>query len=277
MINKASKVQDFFATHPLFRVEEFDAFKAKSLSTNKGTRDAHLSHFVKKSGRLVGLRRGLYAVVPPGRAQENLQVDPYQLSSKLASDAVLAYHTALQFHGVAHSLWSTYSFLASKVHVNYRYGDARYRSVLPPKTLAEPGLEILEREHHELTVKVTSLERTLVDCLDRPQWGGEYEEVWNSFQGVPYLNIDHVVTYALALGNGLTAAKTGFFIEQNKVRWQVEDQALDRLAKTRLDKATVYWDRSFIGKSTQVPRWRLLVPNAIVKRNWEEPSENEPR
>jgi predicted transcriptional regulator of viral defense system len=277
MINKTSKIQDFFATHPVFRVGEFDAFKAQSLSTNKGTRDAHLAHFVKKSGRLVGLRRGLYAVVPPGRSQETLQVDPYHLCSKLAPDAVLAYHTALQFHGVAHSLWATYCFLASKAHVNYTHGDARYRSVLPPKTLAEPTLEILEREHHEMSVKVTSLERTLVDCLDRPQWGGEYEEVWNSFQGAPYLNIEHVVTYALALGNGLTAAKTGFFLEQNKERWQVDDTALDSLVKDRQDKSTLYWNRSSIGKSTQVPRWHLLVPDAILERNWEEPNENEPR
>ncbi|HTB21705.1 MAG TPA: transcriptional regulator [bacterium] len=270
-------MQDFFATHPVFRVEEFDAFKAQSLSTNKGTRDAHLAHFVKKSGRLVGLRRGLYAVVPPGRAQETLQVDPYHLCSKLAPDAVLAYHTALQFHGVAHSLWSTYNFLASKIHVNYHHGDARYRSVLPPKTLANPELEVLEREHNEMPVKVTSLERTLVDCLDRPQWGGEYEEVWNSFQTVEYLNIDRVVAYALALGNGLTAAKTGFFLEQNKERWHITDVALEPLVEARNHKATLYWARSSIGKSTQVPRWHLLVPNAILERTWEEPNENDPR
>ena len=267
----ASKVRDFLATHPVFRVAEFDAFKAKTQSKNPGTRDAHLA-FLKQSGRVLGLRRGLYAVVPPGRSASNFQVDPYHLCSRLTADAVLAYHTALQFHGKAHTLWSTYNFLATGTYVDYRHGDARFRSVAPPGSLAKPELEVLERDHHELNVRVTSLERALVDCLDRPTWGGEYEEVWNSFQGVEYLNIDHVVDYAIALGNGLTAAKTGFFLEQNKDHWKVSDESLERLAKKGLSKATLYWKRtSSIGKATLVPRWRLLVPDAILKRDWEEP------
>lgn len=48
------------------------------------------------SGRLVRVRRGLYAAVPLGQAPETVQPDPFLLASRMTSDSALAYHTALE-------------------------------------------------------------------------------------------------------------------------------------------------------------------------------------
>jgi len=59
----------------------------------------------------------------------------------------------------------------------------------------------LEREDEEyfgiqnvdrmgLDIRVTSLERTLVDVLDRPGISGGWEEVWRSLEMVEYFNLD---------------------------------------------------------------------------------------
>ena len=50
------------------------------------------------------MRRGLYAVIPPGADPDFFPVDPFLVAAKLSPDAVLSHHTALEFHGKAYSV-----------------------------------------------------------------------------------------------------------------------------------------------------------------------------
>lgn len=101
---------EYFARHPVFRFEDFAAAHqadgARQPAASKAALQQHL-----RAGHLVHLRRGLYAVVPRGASADELRVDPFLLASRLAPDAVIAYHAALQLHGRAWSLnrssWST--------------------------------------------------------------------------------------------------------------------------------------------------------------------------
>lgn len=272
-MEKQTKTSDFLATHPVFRLEEFDAFKSIGLSKNAQTRNAHLAHYVK-TGRLLRVRRGVYASVPPGHKDSGFHVDPYQVASKIAPGAVLAYHTSLQFQGHAQTLWSTYTVLAKGIQANFKFQDVQYRTVTPPKVPAKRKAadeQVLVRDHNGVMVHYTSLERTLVDCLDRPIWGAsEFDELWKSYESVPYLNIQKVVAYALALGSKVTTAKTGFFLERNQVRWRVDPSDLQPL-DAGLPARLAYWQTYAVGKCESVPRWNLLVPTSILNRNWEEP------
>lgn len=63
--------------------------------------------------KLVRVRRGLYAVVPPGASAESYPVDPFLLASRMAKDAVQAYHTALEFHGEAYSVYEYFTLFIS--------------------------------------------------------------------------------------------------------------------------------------------------------------------
>jgi len=90
---------DFFETHPLFTHEEFVAARAplgRSKRTSHNLLSMHLA-----AGRLVRVRRGLYATVPRGVDPDRAPVDPYLVATKLTSDATLAYHAALQFSSTA--------------------------------------------------------------------------------------------------------------------------------------------------------------------------------
>ena len=99
---EGAAVQEFFATHPVFTYDEFAEYLASLDSTNVKTRKALLAHYAR-SGRLVRVRRGLYAAVPYGRSADRAQPDPFLLASRMTPDAVLAYHTTLEFHGRAYS------------------------------------------------------------------------------------------------------------------------------------------------------------------------------
>jgi predicted transcriptional regulator of viral defense system len=101
--NAIALLRDFFATHPVFTTGELAVVLKSRGSQSRWTRKSLLVHH-EEQGHILRVRRGLCATVPAGSAPADAQVDPYLVASKLAEDSVLAYHTALAFHGTAYSV-----------------------------------------------------------------------------------------------------------------------------------------------------------------------------
>ncbi|MBN1627889.1 MAG: transcriptional regulator [Deltaproteobacteria bacterium] len=265
------KTQYFFSTHQVFTNEEFTEFLSKKGSLNVKTRESILSHYVK-TGQLLRVRRGLYLTVPFGHAPDKCPVDPYLLASKMASDSVLAYHTALELQGKAYTVQENFFYLTGSAARPLNFRGQRYRGVAFPKKLMKEHQEsfgVVKVERTGIDVKVTSLERTLVDALDRPSLCGTWEEIWKSLEMVEFFDLDKVVEYTAHLGNATTAAKVGFFLEQHRESLMPDDKHLDRLMSMKPVKPhyMVYKGRK---PGRFLKRWNLVAPDEIVERRWEE-------
>ena len=264
-------LEEFFAKHPVFTVAELTGFLAQRGSVSNWTRKALLAYHQKK-GRILRVRRGLYVVVPPGTDPASCPVDPFLLGAKMTEDAVLGYHTALEFHGKAYSVSNLVLYLSSRRSSPLKFRSYTFRSVPFPKALRVKGRELFGVETHEragLPVRVTSLERTLVDVLDRPDLGGGWEEIWRSLEMVEFFDLDVVVEYTLLLENATTAAKVGFFLEQHRDRLMVEEQHLAALRAHR-PRSPHYMVRTPRESGRLVQEWNLVVPAEILERRWEE-------
>ena len=114
---------EFFARNPVFTRDEFLAVRNETRSplTSRNLLAHHTA-----AGRLVRVRRGLYATVPRGVEPRAARVDPYLLASKLAPDAVVAYHAAQQFHGKAYSVWNRFAYLTLRRLRPFRFRDAEF-------------------------------------------------------------------------------------------------------------------------------------------------------
>jgi predicted transcriptional regulator of viral defense system len=123
-----------------------------------------------------------------------------------------------------------------------------------------------EVERRGLSCRVTSVERTLVDVLDRPDLAGGLEEVWRSLTSLPMLDLDAVVTYVRLCGQAMLAAKVGFFLAQHREALGVPEAVFARLRKLR-PRQSRYLDRRLGGKMAS--DWNLIVPAPIVSREWE--------
>jgi predicted transcriptional regulator of viral defense system len=264
-------VQEFFATHPVFTYDEFADYLALRDSSNVKTRKALLTHYTK-TDRLVRVRRGLYAAVPPGQTPETTQPDPFLLASRMTPDAVLAYHTALEFHGRAYSAFQEFAYLTRAASRPAEFRGNTFRGAAFPRSLLEKSQECFGVESAEragLEVRVTSLERTLVDVLDRPAISGGWEEIWRSLESVEYFDLEQVTEYVLLLGNATTVAKVGFYLEQHAEQLMVEEHLLSRL-RAHIPRTAHYLDRSTREPARLAETWNLIVPERILNRTWEE-------
>jgi predicted transcriptional regulator of viral defense system len=266
------KTTTFFATHPVFTYDEFADSAGAHGSGNVNTLTAVMRRYTR-AGQITRIRRGLYVTVPPGQTPETTEPDPYLVASRLAPDAVLAYHTALQFRGRAYSAFNTFTYLTAEKTRPLSFKGSLYKATPHPRQLvakAQEGSGVEKAEVAGLELRVTSLERTLVDVLDRPDLSGGWEEVWRSLESVEYFHLDRVMDYALLLGNATTVAKVGFFLEQHADTLMVGSEHLERL------KAAIPRQRRYVGRSRGqgrlVDSWNLIVPLDILNRSWEEPA-----
>ncbi len=147
-----------------------------------------------------------------------------------------------------------------------------YQGVSHPKALrrnGHEGLYIEVQDRSGLDIKVTNLERSMVDMLDRPRLSGSWEEIWRSLESIEFLDLDIVVGYVTALENATTAAKVGFYLEQHRESLMVSDEHLDRIKNLR-PKSPHYMDRDVQGGGQLLSDWNLIVSNDVLQKTWEE-------
>ncbi len=252
---------DFVRRHPVFTHAEFVAAHLADGDRSRRTSDSLLAGYVR-SGRVVRVRRGLYASVPESTPAEDHVVDPFLLATKLTDDAVVALHAALQFHGKSATLWNRYHYLTREHVRRFRFGEAEFVPVRVPASLwsSDGQVEgVATVRHAGGVVCVTTLERTLVDVLDAPDKAGGWDEILRSLGLVEYFDLDVVVEHAVRRDSALTAARVGLVLESWRERWMVEESHLEPLRR-RAPGQPRYLDPSR-ESGRLVARWNLVVPH----------------
>ncbi len=266
-------VSEFFESHPVFTLDEFTEFFEDNGSGNEWTKKSTLAYY-KKNGRIIGIKRGLYAVVPLGADPEKHMPDPFLLTGRMADGAVLSHHTALDFYGSSYSVFNRFIYLCSSTMHTFRWRGMEFRAAPIPQAIRgkkTEGFGVRQEDRRGQVVRVTGLERTLVDVFNRPDLGGGWEEIWRSLDTVAYFDLDEVVKYALLLDNSTTIAKVGFYLERNRERLMVQDSQLSRLRKHG-PASPRRMERSGTKPGKFVSAWNLVVPEHVYERTWEEMS-----
>lgn len=267
------KLEAFFYSHPVFRYEEFARFKSQEGEVSNSRAIHKALHYYLAKGRLINVRRGIYAVVPPGIQPEEILIDPYLLASKAAKDSILAYHTALELHGSAYSVFEQFAFITEHKIKPFEVQNRWFRPVTLPTVLkdsthAEFGIVNLDRQG--VTIRVTSPERTFVDVIDRIELSGGWEEVVRSISNMAVLNVPDVVAYCLLLDNRILAAKVGYFLEQRQGAFAVGENVLKPLLdKKPLTAQSLLSNK--LEKGRLVKKWNIILPIYLLNKTWDEP------
>lgn len=264
------KLNIFFAQNPIFRWKDFSDFLTSNGSSNITSQRALLAYH-SRVGNILMIRRGLYVYLAPGQSPNQISIDPYLITAYLHDDSLLAYHTALSLHGYAYSLRNEYYYLTHHFALPFSFRDIIYRPIAYPNSLLrkqQTSFAVQTIYRNGLAIKVTSLERTMVDLLDRPDLSGGWEEIWRSLETVQYFNLDTLIDYALLLDNSTTIAKVGLFLEQHKEQLMVTPSHLTALL-THIPKQPHYFSPK-LKTGSLVGKWNLIVPQNILLNQWDE-------
>jgi predicted transcriptional regulator of viral defense system len=270
-------IEQFFYEHPVFSRSEFVCWRRESGDITAQAISVALHYYVKK-GRIKLIQRELYAVVPPNQTPENLLVDSYLIAARATrnSSSILAYHTALELHGVAYSSFGQLTYLTTQKNKPFEFQGNWFQPVLMPTRLQKKhramfGVQTINRQGME--INITNLARTFVDVIDRVELSGGWEEVCRSLSNMVAFNVDEAIEYCLLFDNARLAAKVGYFLEQRQGAFAVNSAQLQPLLAA---KPTVpqYLSTHPDEACKLIKRWSLLMPISVIQRTWEEPHVN---
>lgn len=128
------KALDFFTAYPVFTRDEFVAALGARGRSSAGTADSYLGRYLR-SGRIGRVKRGVFFVAGPGETASKSPVDFLLVASRLAPDAVLSHHSALEAHGYAQSVYERSLFLTERKSKPVTFHGRTFVPVSPPAAL----------------------------------------------------------------------------------------------------------------------------------------------
>lgn len=259
---KPSSTLRFLESHEVFTLDDY--MSAVGAGTSERTRYANLRNAVAR-GQAYRIKRGLYG--------SNIGVyrdrvpNVALVASKVATDAVVSHHTALEAHGVAHSPLRTVYFTTAAKIQGFEVRGYRFRRVAPPNV---PGPILRDFEARirigDAIVPVTNRERTLVDCLADVTLAGGLEELLRSLGGFTVMSAEDAWRYASALGSPTAVARLGWVLELFRSQWAPEAAVLEDM-RASLGRGTYRLGDSRLPRRF-IARWRLYVPDGLPYEEW---------
>lgn len=237
----------------------FTTKEALTLIPNKDTCMNMLKQLLN-SKQIAKVRKGLYEIIPPEQVgREKPAGDKFLLARKVTSPYCLAYHSALEVHGVANSAIYNIVYIASPNQFRtFKYEDVTYKWI-PRKNLT--GMEKMIWSTAQIIV--TDRERTILDCIDRIDLAGGFEETFKSLASITNVNFDKLYQYAKKQRKKVLFHKIGFFLSLKEIResWNINDEKVSKIKKNLSSK--IYYFEASKGEGKFVKEWNIIVPKNI--------------
>lgn len=221
--------------------------------TGSKERAAALLLNYQRKGLITKIRRNLYCVT--NLATGSPEVSKMQIASAVSPTAAVAYHGAMEYHGVAHQVFYELCVISTTRFTPFEFDGTRFTYV---RNALEEG--IVQPEFGG-GVRVTDLERTVLDCIDRIDLCGGVEELLHCLEAVTYLEETKLMRYLNLYGKASLFKKAGYVLTLTAVGHSLSS---DFYALCRKES-----ERSTGVLTTLEPcerfvnQWRLYIPEWI--------------
>lgn len=171
-----------------------------------------LCHRLMKKGWLQRIEKGKYFIIP-------LEIDagkPYTenqflIASKLITPYYIGFWSMLNYYGLTEQLVNTVFIASPKRKKNIKLLGVEYKFI---KTIPAKMFGMSEIKINDAPIIVSDKEKTLLDCLDHPEYCGGIVEVakgiWNAREN---LNFPKLIEYLPKMQNSAVAKRLGYLLD----------------------------------------------------------------
>ena len=212
----------------------------EALSVSYGYARVILHRLVEK-GWLSPVVPGIFEYIPAERGEEAfVDTNSLALGSVLVEPYVFAYSTAAYHYGLT-------TQASTKVYTQTNTGKSHtltargkpYRVTVVPAAIF---FGIINVNAYGASVKMTDIEKTVLDCLDQPEIAGDIPEIAGMlWQGKSQFNWQRLIDYSLVFNEQTLIQRLGFLFDYLKI--QIPNLERERLLG-KVDKNFCYLGRS---------------------------------
>lgn len=179
---------------------------------------------MEKEGWIERIEKGKYIIIPLGAEKGKYTINEFTIGSQLVKPAVIAYWSALNYHGFTEQIPSTVFIQTTtrKKQQQLEIFGVRYRiiKVVEKKFFGFEKIWIDDTE-----VLITDPEKTVMDCLDMPHHCGGIVEVAKALHDV---ELSRVIEYAKQSGNSAVLKRLGFLCDKMGIPIDIPPDELSR-------------------------------------------------
>jgi predicted transcriptional regulator of viral defense system len=217
----------------------------------------NMLHRLKHQGRVRQLTKKVYA-----GALAAVPVNRYRVPAALRDDAVLALHSALEWHGVANQVFRTVYYFSARARKDVVFENVTYHRVVTPRALARAHKDRFRTQLSPDGFLVTDRERSFVDCLLFLDYSGGVEELDKSLAMFPSFDFDAALEYLKLLRKPWLYSRLGFLLDRHADKLFFRDTPREQFLR-KLPKGVAYLSSKRPG-NRWIPAWRLMVPETLA-------------
>ena len=239
--------------HNLHKMKLFSLQDVSRMTNNVNTAKSLLAAGIKNR-MICRVKMNLYAVTD--LATLRCAANKYEIASHIADYGYVAYHSAMEYHGHGHQLFNEVSVITPYAFRAFEFEGLTYIRRQP--TISEGVVTPLLNS----MVRVTDLERTMVDCIDRMKYAGGLEELLNNLSSITYVDESRLLHYLSAYQKAYLYQKTGFLLSMFKAQMRLSPSFF-RQCKVHIGKSSRYLT-DFAENISYDAEWHLCVPKGLT-------------
>lgn len=210
----------------------------------------------RKKNNIIMIKKGLYAAVNPATGLP--YVSKFMVASNLTQSSCVAYHSALEYHGLANQVYNNVYVSTVERFVKFDFMDTEYE---PVKFNFPEGIdEVIS----SVNIRVTDVERTVVDCIDNLRLAGGIEELLNAFAFIKKLDENKLVQYLKLYNTKVLYQKVGYILRQYAEEFHLSENFFSECRK-HIGKCCFYFlkDTLTFGETVQSLEWNIMAPVSL--------------
>jgi predicted transcriptional regulator of viral defense system len=264
------KTEELYTSLLPMRIVSFDDIvqSTSKIAATSANRRYIYRKYVKRlveTGKLQPIRKGLYAVLSPFEKPEKHETDKLLIASKIRKEYYLGFHTALEYYGSAYSTFNeAYVCVKPKDRFDlFHYGRFTFKPVFTKNTASHT----VEKPYGPSIIRVSSKERTFIECIDRVEYAGGWEECTKSLAELSGIDFEKLMTLTFNQKKQILLRQVGYFLDHLKntspFYEHVSQDLLEKL-RTRVKGSPQYLIRGESGELNA--RWRLYIPEDFEEK-----------
>lgn len=238
----------------LAKTPVFSITDVQRLTNNVKTAYSVLGRLIKE-GMVIKIRNNLYSCINPSTGQ--VIATRFQIACAITESAYISHHSAIEYHGLANQVYNV-AYVSSRSKFNdFEYDAVTYKYI---NSKIDIGIEV---DRNRIGVKVTDLERTVIDSIKDSEKISGMEEVINAIKAISYLDQNKLLLYLEAYGIQVLYQKVGYILRYMKDDLQLTESFFN-VCLSKAGKSTRYLLNVRDIDSFYDKEWRLVVPNSFI-------------
>ena len=236
------------AYEKLLALECFDLHEAAEIYGNENSAKSAI-FLLKKKGKIKSVKRNLYVIISL-ETHEPVS-SPFEIASHITKSAYVSHHSAFEYYGLTNQVYNDIYVSSDERFNPFEFDGRTYRYIS-----SKCGDGIVSSSK----LRVTDIERTLIDSIKDFSKIGGLEELTNCISMITLINENKVLDYLGEYNNGFLYKKTGYLIMNSDISGKFSKRFYDLCREKGQNSVRYLYEELKNEESSYEKEWKLFVP-----------------